>query len=536
MDLRSSCVVSCARRPALRARFCRLVGWWLVCGSAVGWAPAVAAESAYQSVLIKDVPHVRQKPDFCGEACAEMFLRKLGRTLDQDFVFNQSGLSPLEGRGCYTRELAVALQRVGFQIGSTWFEVSSRDADRQLAALFHDLHRDLMAGVPSILCMHYDEQPGTTEHFRLFLGYDAKTDELMFHEPAVARGAYRRMKREMLMKLWPLKYDPQRWTVIRFRLEPRHITNRTPGRGLTNADFAQHIMTLKSDLRSLKTKQQRLKAKRDAEIKEEREKVKAALAEEKEYKARQLEPRTVSDFQIVLQRPFVVVGDDSLATVERHSQGTIQWAVDRLKRDYFSQDPDHVITIWLFKDKQSYRQNLYDIFGSRPHTPFGYYSPTQRVLVMNIDTGGGTLVHEIVHPFMAANFPNCPSWLNEGMGSLYEQCQDNNGRIWGLTNWRLRGLHEALQDDEYEMPSFEELCSTTTREFYREDPGTNYAQARYLCYYLQQKGLLVKYFHEFRRNADKDPTGYQTLQRVLETDDMQAFQEAWTEFVLELRF
>ena len=25
-------------------------------------------------------------------------------------------------------------------------------------------------------------------------------------------------------------------------------------------------------------------------------------------------------------------------------------------------------------------------------------------------TGGGTLVHEIVHPFLRANFPECPAW------------------------------------------------------------------------------------------------------------------------------
>ena len=32
----------------------------------------------YSSVQIDAVPHIRQKPDFCGEACAAMFLRKLG--------------------------------------------------------------------------------------------------------------------------------------------------------------------------------------------------------------------------------------------------------------------------------------------------------------------------------------------------------------------------------------------------------------------------------------------------------------------------
>ncbi|MDP6466705.1 MAG: C39 family peptidase, partial [Pirellulaceae bacterium] len=188
---------------------------------------ANAAEPAYQSVLIEDVPHVRQKPDFCGEACAEMYLLKLGKRLDQDFVFDQAGLDPTLGRGCYTRELAVALRRIGFQTGNTWYGVSTADADRQMERLFRDLHADLVAGVPSILCMHYDDQPNTTEHFRLLLGYDAKTDEVIYHEPAIARGAYRRMKRAVLLDLWPLKYNARQWTVVRFRLEPGRIVDQS---------------------------------------------------------------------------------------------------------------------------------------------------------------------------------------------------------------------------------------------------------------------------------------------------------------------
>jgi hypothetical protein len=58
------------------------------------------AEAAYKSVVLADVPAVRQKPDFCGEACAEMYLRKLGRKITQDQVFNISGLDPALGRGC----------------------------------------------------------------------------------------------------------------------------------------------------------------------------------------------------------------------------------------------------------------------------------------------------------------------------------------------------------------------------------------------------------------------------------------------------
>jgi hypothetical protein len=238
-------------------------------------------------------------------------------------------------------------------------------------------------------------------------------------------------------------------------------------------------------------------------------------------------------FHIVLQKPFVVIGDDSIEKVKHRAEKTVKWAVDLLKKDFFEIDPERILDIWLFKDKESYEKNTLALFGERPDTPFGYYSETHGALIMNIATGGGTLVHEIVHPFMAANFPACPSWFNEGLASLYEQCGDRDGRITGFTNWRLSGLQAVI--DLESLPSFKTLCSTTTYEFYGKDPGTNYSQARYLCYYLQEKRLLRKYYREFRKSADDDPTGYKTLMKVLGVSDMDAFQKKWGAFVMKLR-
>jgi len=174
------------------------------------------------------------------------------------------------------------------------------------------------------------------------------------------------------------------------------------------------------------------------------------------------------------------------------------------------------------------------LFGRKPSTPYGYYSSADKALVMNISTGGGTLVHEIVHPFIESNFPDCPSWFNEGLASLYEQSRDDRGHIKGSTNWRLRGLQSAIAARS--VPDFQTLCSTTTHEFYNKDVGTNYSQARYLCYYLQEQELLVRYYHEFRRNVKSDPTGYQTLQSVLGIQDMETFKERWEAFSATLRF
>ena len=77
---------------------------------------------------------------------------------------------------------------------------------------------------------------------------------------------------------------------------------------------------------------------------------------------------------------------------------------------------------------------------------------------------------------------------------------------------------------------------TTTREFYDDDRGTHYAQARYLCYYLQQRGLLRKYYHAFVGNVDADPTGYKTLQKILGEEDMDAFQKRWQTWSAALKF
>ncbi|MFQ5731377.1 MAG: C39 family peptidase [Planctomycetaceae bacterium] len=444
----------------------------------------------YRSVIIRGIPHIRQKPDFCGEACAAMYLRKLGVRTDQDAVFDSAGLNPAFGRGCYTRELQAALKAIGFDVGKTWHRISADNAAEELNAQFAALHADLTKGTPSIICMHYDDRPRTTEHFRLIVGYDAAKDEVLYHEPATAGGGYRRMNRRMLLKLWPLKYDRRRWTVVRMPLKAGRLTIAKTSAGFTDADYAQHVMRLKKKL-----------------------------------------PH--AGFHIKIQKPFVVIGDESPRAVEARSKNTIKWATDRLKALYFRKDPLHILDIWLFKDRDSYLKHTKAIFDDKPTTPFGYYSSRHRALVMNIATGGGTLVHEIVHPFIESNFHGCPSWFNEGLASLYEQCGEKNGCITGYTNWRLRGLQQAVRNGT--LPTFKKLCATTTRQFYDEDRGTNYSQARYLCYYLQEKGLLVRYYKAFVKNARTDPTGYKTLKKTLGVTDMAKFQRRWERWVAALK-
>ncbi len=468
-----------------------LVMMWLVTGVALAEVPPM------QGVHISGIPHIQQKPDFCGEACVAMYCDKLGISINQNDVFNAANLDPALGRGCWARELREAVEHLGFSPGPVWFYVKIGSSDpqgrKQLDRLFSRVHAELRAGYPSIVCMRYGFSSGATEHFRLITGYDTAKDEVIYHEPAAANGKDRRMSRSDFLKLWPLKYRKDRWTVVMFSMRATDQIQSLSGSNAphSDADYAQHVHALKKKL--------------------------------------------PNGFSIVISKPFVVIGDEPLETVKARAQRTVEWAVRRLKQAYFAKDPERILDIYLFKDKASYEKHCRRMFGITPHTPFGFYSDSQGALIMNIATGGGTLVHEIVHPFVEANFPQCPAWFNEGLGSLYEQCgEDRSGRIVGRTNWRLAGLQNAIRARS--VPSFKTLTHTTTHQFYRQDPGTNYAQARYLCYYLQQRGLLRKYYHAFVKNAANDPTGYKTLGEMLNVKDWDQFKQDWEKWVLALRY
>lgn len=434
------------------------------------------------------MPHVLQKPDFCGEADVEMYLRFLGKDITQDQVFAASGMDPGRGKGATTSALATALERLGFKPGEVWYPIAPSAAERDLLAIWRAMLRDLEARIPSIVCMNTSAGPSSTEHFRLVLGYDADHDEVIYHEPAEEQGAYRRMPRAQLFKLWPLKYAQSQWTVVRLRLEVGSIVDPPPVRGFSPSELVQHVMALRRHL-----------------------------------------PR---EFTVVVEPPFVVLGNVEPEEVRRLAKETVGWAVRRLKLDFFARDPTRILDIWLLKDDESYQAKSLEITGEEPGTPFGFYAPEQGALIMNIATGSGTLVHEIVHPFMEANCPHCPAWFNEGLGSLYEQCSERRGHIVGLRNWRLAELQYAIR--QHALPSFRELTQLTGRDFYQGEHSRNYAQARYLLYALQEGGLLVPYYRALTAGLQRDPTGYSALVRVVGDKDMASFQSRWEQAMLRL--
>jgi len=241
----------------------------------------------------------------------------------------------------------------------------------------------------------------------------------------------------------------------------------------------------------------------------------------------------MDNYPLVVESPFFVVGNDTQAVLNRRVD-TVRWATKHFEAELFDRRPARLLDIYLFNDADSYNAGVKALTGAAPTTPYGFYSKRHDGLFMNIATGGGTLVHELVHPYVEADFPNAPPWLNEGLGSLFEQSDERDGKIVGLTNWRLSGLQRAIRKEA--VPTFHALTHLDTDAFYDDDTGVHYAASRYLLYYLQEHGLLHRYYRAFKAAQRTDPSGYRTLQAILGETDMSAFEARWRDYVMGLRF
>ena len=451
---------------------------------------ALSAAPTFPSVALDGFQHVKQKEDFCGEADVEMALRREGRDVSQDDVFNASGLDPLKGRGVWADDLARALRNLGVEPGQVWYRSDKRGAAELAEAQFRALHADLVAGVPSIVCMHFSDAPKTTEHFRLVTGYDAAKDEVIYQEPAEDDGADRRMARALFVKLWAFHPAADRVMMIRLRLPKSDASKAPPRPGKpTPADVAQHVMAMKEG------------------------------------------KRLPEGFTLAWEKPFLVVSNEPPAKVKQRAKDVVGWANRLLQKDFFAEVPEAIEEAWLFGDAASYEKYSRSHFLTEPTTPYGHYLSGRRAMVMNIKPGYGTLTHEMVHPYFHQNWPEGPAWLNEGLGSLFERPSERDGVFIGKPNWRLPGLKTALRARQ--TPTFKALTHLSSDAFYADESGVHYAQARYLCYWLQQKGLLVKFVRRALELKAEDATGWKALTEVLGKDP-DSFKPEWEKFTLAL--
>lgn len=250
--------------------------------------------------------------------------------------------------------------------------------------------------------------------------------------------------------------------------------------------------------------------------------------------AQELADRLGERCAVVLHAPFVIGGDLSRAELDEWHHRTIGPAARAMAKSYFDATPNRPVTVLLFRDEKSYNHYAQELYGEAGISVFGYYKPSQRVLVMNIATGGGTLVHELTHALMDFDFPGVPDWFNEGLASLHEQCRirDDESGIDGLENWRLPILQQAIQQNR--LRSLQSLIADD--DFRSDNIGLNYAYARYFCLYLQREGKLEEFFRRFRADRHTDEQGEQTVAAVLAPASWDELDRQFQAWVMQLKW
>jgi len=257
-------------------------------------------------------------------------------------------------------------------------------------------------------------------------------------------------------------------------------------------------------------------------------------AAELESERRSQHDRAGGGFESAVVGPFVLVASGPMPrAVREEAAQTILWARELLRADFFARDPGAMLTVWVFPDEESYMRGTSSVLGITPDTPYGFYRPCSHALVVNAGYGYGTLVHEMVHAYMDGDFPSAPVWLKEGLASLFEAPREEGGHMRGATNWRLLALQSAIAEGR--APTFARMAGGGRGDFSGKKGPLLYAMARYLCFYLQERGLLLHYYRAFRARASNDGSGLATLQDTTGRD-LAALRVEWERFVRDLRY
>lgn len=235
----------------------------------------------------------------------------------------------------------------------------------------------------------------------------------------------------------------------------------------------------------------------------------------------------------VIERVFVVASPRGGALAG--AEDVTRRALAAYFNGRFEKRPERAISVYLFPDAGRYHAFCKLRWQAKCDSPYGFYLSSERKIIMNVGPGLGTLTHELVHPLVEADFPNAPDWINEGIASLFEQFYlPKPGEIHGGKNWRHPRLMAALgSPKEKSYATLPALFAMDDAEFRGAREDLNYASARYLCQWLDERGLLWQFYSRFRDDYSQDPSGQRAFESVVGKTPTEANAE-WTRWVRRL--
>jgi len=228
------------------------------------------------------------------------------------------------------------------------------------------------------------------------------------------------------------------------------------------------------------------------------------------YKEKVPSSATISRF-----RYYVIFSDLDENTTYNLIDKDIRNTSDEMTKNYVSRLPDSVTPVFLFKDYDTYENFSVNTIGleSDDLSPFGFYKISKNVIVIRYISWKGSTSHEITHSFTRFDFPDMPSWFDEGLASLHEKYVFKDDVMKGDFSWRIAALRRAFRENTY--TGIKTMMETNDNELYGKRSSFYYAQSRYLLMYMQQTVSPDKYYKLFRGTYDDDNTGITQLEKTL---------------------
>jgi len=222
-----------------------------------------------------------------------------------------------------------------------------------------------------------------------------------------------------------------------------------------------------------------------------------------------------SSVTITRFRNYVIFPDLDENTTYNLIDKDIRNTSDEMTRNYVSRLPESVTPVFLFKDYDTYENFSVNTIGleSDDLSPFGFYKISKNVIVIRYISWKGSTSHEITHSYTRFDFPDMPSWFDEGLASLHEKYVYKDDVMKGDFSWRIVALRRAFRENTY--TGIKTMMETNDNELYGKRSSFYYAQSRYLLMYMQQTVSPNKYYKLFRDTYDDDNTGITQLEKIM---------------------
>jgi hypothetical protein len=238
---------------------------------------------------------------------------------------------------------------------------------------------------------------------------------------------------------------------------------------------------------------------------------------------------------IAREEPFLLASHDMSQGSLDLIAALVHKALNALYTGRFTTRAERPIAVYLFASATPYDRFCKEHLHEACISPYGFYRPDVRAIVMNAGPGIGTLTHEIVHPLVEADFPGAPIWIDEGIASLFEApVLPRAGEIHGAKNWRLPRLRAAMASKtDRDAARLHTLFGMSDDTFRDGDEDLHYAMARYACKWLDDRGELGSFYRAWRDNVKDDPTGATAFEAAMGMKPSQA-DDAWAAWVKQL--